>query len=1326
MPDGALVELPDDADEALKEKIRQKVESIRAQQQPQTAAPAASPEVAPPEIKPSYFQAKAGVMPETARASYSGSGKLAEVLNNLGGAAEDVAGSLPQMAAALPGQAYQGVKFATGGPQERAQVVAEALGEAVPMGEAIQKDVQSPLGTRESFRGLANLGMFALPGLEIARELRGPVKPPVQTLSDAFQTLTEKPESPTPLSDAATKEVTNATQTGQIAESIPTERTGDDRFRPPAETGGGGGLQPATEEPVPLETREPDAARSGVEGRTSELPAVEPSPESVAATEPQPAVAIPEATAPAPEENPTTYFKGDKAEYTGNTHELHGGTFYEVKMLEGADAGKTKVVTNPPPEVDTIKPVSEAPAPKLLPGETQGDLLSSTQSEPLQLVGEKGVDYDALQKKEQQAAADRAESEKGQTTFEDLGAQLTKEEEARLKDEYEKGLLSDLQEHEQRGGDELLDAVKSLGGLRIDEPHFGDLKEAFQKKAGFSKLASGEEGYRYKDIFKKNAPGGDALVQALRAKGFDVENPGHLADMLDTRFKTGKKVYGVEARAQEGDISGLQGYAMGTAGAKEIPIRGWKEMLESGEKSPVETGDAIERAKGEVGKVLDTVGGAIRSLRDFLTVKPIPKLERAGLSDAAYEHASARNSVVHSVRHLLSRVFPDSYKNPAEMQRTGDILTKDNILGVYDQGKTRLEDAEPGTKEHDAAAEAVNKIEEAHNLAAYDRDVKEAMNDPQISKNIERWKTWVNPEMDRMYNEIKSLDPWTIQESRGRHFDARINLLPLNQAADLAKFTDMSHGMPDLVTSNYRNPNIKADPFMRRAAGTGQYSTDPGLILTNSLARRYNEVTKLRFYKAVEKTGNGFIADAGVRPTNTEGLSRLAIKMPETNPETGLTRPVEKSLWIKNDLAREARDVLNTDMSAPTNPVFKALTQVQLLQLADATAHMKNIHTVLANSLGASKPWQDAVRKLPFLSTADTVGRIASVVREVASDTPAIRDEIAQMAKQGMIRPKYPSTGIQKITKMQDAIHHVDTAARIVMNRFWDNLAERGYVTDTPAARRQFVQQIGEYNGRLMGHFSRTLRNYGASPFVVAGRTFNAFSKRLLTGDPGFKAATPQAAAMARAYQLTALTMATAVPAIINYAITGKFGGRPGTPIGAIDTGMNNEKGDKKIIDLFQLMGIRRGLRATGLGAVTEGLREGKSFNEIGGKGIEDITTTASHPWIGPGLGAMYSGISGKRLDLRGGAWPYAAKQVKEGGLKQYGENLRVTLKNQNPLLYGILAPLVGETEDTYTQGLAHGLLKAPMSAVGYVEKPGDSAFKAERSKKSSGVKVRP
>ena len=45
---------------------------------------------------------------------------------------------------------------------------------------------------------------------------------------------------------------------------------------------------------------------------------------------------------------PTTFFKGDEAEYTGRVFQIHGGTFYEVIMLEGHLKGETKVVPTAP------------------------------------------------------------------------------------------------------------------------------------------------------------------------------------------------------------------------------------------------------------------------------------------------------------------------------------------------------------------------------------------------------------------------------------------------------------------------------------------------------------------------------------------------------------------------------------------------------------------------------------------------------------------------------------------------------------------------------------------------------------------------------------------------------------------------------------------------------------------------------------------------------------------------------------------------------------------------------------------------------------------
>ena len=44
----------------------------------------------------------------------------------------------------------------------------------------------------------------------------------------------------------------------------------------------------------------------------------------------------------------TTYFYGDKAVYTGKTMIIHGGLFYEIKVVEGHRKGELKVTQNGP------------------------------------------------------------------------------------------------------------------------------------------------------------------------------------------------------------------------------------------------------------------------------------------------------------------------------------------------------------------------------------------------------------------------------------------------------------------------------------------------------------------------------------------------------------------------------------------------------------------------------------------------------------------------------------------------------------------------------------------------------------------------------------------------------------------------------------------------------------------------------------------------------------------------------------------------------------------------------------------------------------------
>lgn len=59
---------------------------------------------------------------------------------------------------------------------------------------------------------------------------------------------------------------------------------------------------------------------------------------------------------------PTTHFKGDKAVYTGKVESLHGGTFYEVELLEGYFKGSMRLVVAPPALVEKAPVTTRKPA----------------------------------------------------------------------------------------------------------------------------------------------------------------------------------------------------------------------------------------------------------------------------------------------------------------------------------------------------------------------------------------------------------------------------------------------------------------------------------------------------------------------------------------------------------------------------------------------------------------------------------------------------------------------------------------------------------------------------------------------------------------------------------------------------------------------------------------------------------------------------------------------------------------------------------------------------------------------------------------------------
>ena len=759
-----------------------------------------------------------------------------------------------------------------------------------------------------------------------------------------------------------------------------------------------------------------------------------------------------------------------------------------------------------------------------------------------------------------------------------------------------------------------------------------------------------------------------------------------------------------------------------------------------GVKEALEALNVKSKLKDESGFIttepLQAIVPKIQKFRDYVTIDPLPAMTRHAprAADAAVEHAAARIAVPHEVKKLLTKVFPDSYRDPKAMARTIDILNKDNVLAGWDAFRKRtIEALEAARKEADPAKKAellreadawdndAHAIAREHDVDAYKTEIGDLIakahgGDPNaidVIGNIQRWKRHVNPFLDHLYNEAKRVDKWTPREDRGMFFGARINLTTKERAAELSDILgNRGYQLKPLpgpsIGSNYRNPNVKHDRFMRQAKFTGDYSTDAELALFNVLGPRWNEVTKIRMFEGLKKSGVAVETDPGMSgPGKIQGedVTRLAVKLPMTGTD-GRTRQVERALWVRKDLAREVRQVLGTDMPMEQNPVARVLTQIQLAQIADAVTHSKNLLTVVTRAQGAGSAWKDIVRRMPVFGTMDAVVRIGQVAREVMSDSPAIREEIANLAKLGVIRPDYPATGLQKITRAQDFLHKLDQGTRIVMNRFFDNLVERGLVVDTPKNRRDYINQCGQYNGRLQGQLMNAFKQSGMSPFIVAGRNFNRQGIRGITGNPGIQATTAQAALEMRAINWlgTALTL-SAVPMMLNTLTTGSPAGRSGTPLGAWDLGTEeNEKGKHRVIDLAQISGLRRGMRVTGADAVVAGMKAGHTSNQIAGKILEDVTRNVMHPWIGPAPSGALKALTGRQLDIRG---YMEAHKVPEGGGLQVLENVRAALESQNPLVYSMVRPVFEAAglerlpEKPYGENIVATFLKSPYGAFG-------------------------
>lgn len=652
------------------------------------------------------------------------------------------------------------------------------------------------------------------------------------------------------------------------------------------------------------------------------------------------------------------------------------------------------------------------------------------------------------------------------------------------------------------------------------------------------------------------------------------------------------------------------------------------------------------------------VPGTFRTITAQLAGKSAPKTSVASEAsgNALVRYASSKIAAPLVAKEMATEVLGDHYRDAAFGERLGAVLVEDRLRGIKD-AFTRAGDT--------AAANRVNTlIGQADSPFRTEAEFQAALADPEIRAAIDRHKQTVQPAAQEAHEEAGGT-----LSGPGLNTGAFVNLKAIFEGGEEALLGGGGRG-------NLMNPLRRPSRFSKQAAGTaGKYETDYRTIAERMIEGNFEEFTKRQMYDQLVSDGLAEMTNPGEPMPEINGKPTVKFVIERKGVPAGenKARTYVKNLWVREDLAGEVRQALNVDGPVQRSGIIAAANLLNRIQLAgptDAVWHTANMLASIAGSQGGSNLLVDVARKIPGLNALDAVGRtVASSIR-VLRDSPEIQKQLAELATIGAGRAEGPPSRLTPINAMHKMITLVDRAGRLVRDDMYKNLVRRGLVRDTEASRREWVNQMGQYNGRLMGQFQRFFKEAGFSPFIVAGRNFNRMAMRRLIGDPGIKAASPSAWAQMRGVEFlgTAATL-FAIPALFNYLLTGNPSGRPGTKMGQIDTG-KDDNGKHVVIDPAQWTGLRRGLRISGLQAVIEGARRGDTRGKIAQDTIRDVLGGIIHPWAGPAVTA--ASIAGT------GYSPGGYKESENP--KDYGENIRTALEHLNPL---VSAFLKGKKEST-------------------------------------------
>lgn len=691
----------------------------------------------------------------------------------------------------------------------------------------------------------------------------------------------------------------------------------------------------------------------------------------------------------------------------------------------------------------------------------------------------------------------------------------------------------------------------------------------------------------------------------------------------------------------------------------------------------IAAGQAVEQATSRPFGPVSSISVGLNQAREALSNvgtflkgvagESLPKTTKASreVGEAGVRYASSRIAAKPLAQTFATKVLQGTDVDPVEF---GAALVEDNLRSIRESLRQKATEALA-----DGEATVARKYsEQADRVATIigskgspfqtEEQFFDFLQKPEtkraVAQHIQMWQEVVDPQ----FREAMSIDPDTPLPTRGQQTGARVNLkavFPEDPAANPIR---------GMVGSNLTGTFQKKTPFGIKAKGTGEvYDVNYNNLIQNTFERQLEIANKNKFDNMLVASGNAVIDRPGKqviidgKPAVGFPLSRKVL-IASREGETHVI-PRAMNIYVKQSLANEYEGASGVGTKWRSNPISKVLNVINraaLAGLTDATVHVSNQMTALFDRPLSGKLLTDSL-----LSATGRTDVPVTVLKTIIKAFRDNKEQVSQLAEIGAMRPQDIHFGV-----FGRVLQQMDKLSRLMLDDTFKSLVKEGLVENTETARREYVNQIGQYNRRLQGRFTRLARDIGFGPFVTAGKTFNALGIRMATLDPGAPGANAFAAGALRANILSKWIGGAVLLGTLNYLMTHKLKGggmlgRPGTPIGNLDLGTNDKSGKQQSFPLFSVLGLGRGLRVTGLSGAINAKRLGLTDADAAESASRDIINSWSAPFAGPPVKAAAIAATGYSPAVDVGR----TSRIVPPGENQRLENIKEALRQASPLV---------------------------------------------------------